>query len=75
MNEIKSIPPSVPTLSITAFVESRHWFISRSGLDLHEVGSRMLAFWTRFCQETQTNMYAHVQNCGNPSDNSSFFST
>lgn len=43
-----SISPSVSTLDVAAFVESRHGFICRSGLNLHEICPRVSALGTGF---------------------------
>lgn len=45
------VSPSMATLYIAAFVESCHWFISRSGLNLHEISPWVLTFWTGFFKE------------------------
>lgn len=59
-----SISPSVSTLSVAAFVEGRHGFIRRPGLNLHKISSGVLTFGTGFCKkknrDNQTNTAAFL---------------
>lgn len=46
---LPSVPPSMSTLSIAALIEGSHWLVCRTGLKLHEVGTRVFTFWTWLC--------------------------
>ena len=41
-----SLLPPMPTFHFAALVESSHWLIGRSSLDLHEEGAAVSAFRT-----------------------------